>query len=171
MTNKFILWLSLALLFISSQSIWAGDIKPLQTCIQTGLFQRSLGVAATAKDKYRVTCPVGTRSFQAQVRDRVPVANPVLRIIVTASNKAGSSGGIRPDYVDGNGGTSQCDLTGFSSPSTYTLNTPSTTPVTFEFEVYKDAAGAENYDVSENCRDWNNGDLWNATNLTVLQNQ
>ncbi|MBK8814498.1 MAG: hypothetical protein IPN42_02850 [Methylococcaceae bacterium] len=171
MTQKLTFWLFLTLWFFFKSSVWAGDIKPLHVCVQSGLFQQSLGTAATAKDIYRVSCPVGTKSFQANVRDRVPVATPVLNIRVIASSNAGSSDGVRSDTVDGNGSTAQCALTGFSAYSTYTLNAVSTAPVTFTFEVYKNAAGAETYDLGEHCRPGNLSDYGNGTNLIVLQNQ
>ena len=154
-----------------SSSAFAGDIRPLHTCVQAGLYNQSLGSSATAKDIWRVTCPAGTKSFQAQVRDKAPVAAPVLSINVTASGTAGTTDGVRTDTVDANGGTTQCDLTGFSSYSTRTLTTTSTGPVTFTFEVYKNATGAESYDVSEHCRNATGGDLGNGTSLTNLQNQ
>ncbi len=171
MANKPIFWLTLSLSLILSISAWARDIKPLHTCVQTGLFMKSLGNAATAKDRYRVTCPISTKSFRAQVRDRAPVVSPVLRINITASSNSGSSNGVRLDNVDGNGSTAQCTLTGFSGYTTRTLTTASTGSVTFDFEVYKDVAGSENYDVSEECLNSSGMDLGNASYLTVLQNQ
>lgn len=164
--------LTLGLSAVVTSTVFAGDIKPLHTSIQTGLYVQSLGASSTAKDKWRVTCGAGTVSYQAQVRDRSPVAAPVVSVNVTASSNAGSSGGARSDTVDANGGTTQTDLTGFSSYSTYTLNSPSTGPVTFDFEVYKSATGAENYDVSEHCNNTTAPvDRGNGTSLTNLQNQ
>ena len=155
-----------------TSSVFAGDIKPLHTCVQSGLYTQSLGSSATAKDIWQVTCPTGTKYFEAQVRDRAPVATPILSINVTASSTAGTTNGVRTDTVDANGGTIACDLTGFSSYSRRTLTTASAAPVTFTFEVYKDAVGAEDYDVSEHCgKTTVPTDLGNGTSLTNLQNQ
>ncbi len=144
-------------------------------CLQPGLFNQSVGTAATAKDKYRIICPAGTKSFQAQVRDQPPIVAPIVYINITSSSLPGSTDRSRPDTIDGNGGTSQCDLfldpPGFGSFSKRTLTNTSPTPVTFDMEVYKSAAGAEIYSVNEFCKSASGVDLGHSTNVQILQNQ
>lgn len=108
----------------------------------------TLGVAATATDVYRLTCPIFTTGVSANVTDLIPVAAPLVSLQIFKPQPLPPGVVSTTDPVDG----LQFMLPGpvlgeFPSP-TVTLNKGSGQ---YYLYVDKSAAGAENYRMTVHC--------------------
>ena len=113
----------------------------------------SLGVAASARDVYKVTCAAGTDHLYFRVQDIAPVAAPPIRIIV---RKGGTT--LRSvDRVDNDGQYSaEKRLKQGAGVYTMIINKVNT-------------AGAENYFAEFHCEDAANGHTGTGWNATINQ--
>jgi hypothetical protein len=161
---------------VATASLAAGlaGVSSAQADVVTG----SLGAGASATDRYHVTCPDNTSRLKGNVTDLVPVAAPLVSMVIRTRKGATHT----TDPIDGFepfAGPFQVagTITNPSSRIPALLQLPSPTVSLFgglgvyEVLIVKSAAGVENYRMNVQCFGgiWAGGTL--PTTIVQVQNQ